>query len=175
MLLNSGHYLHTVKTPHKLILHITIHIILWLLCTGLLKFSNSSWDQILLSLTYENKKNLYFTANSMRTPDHYTHMCFFLKLLPQNWKHKIVLNVFGCCAFKVSLHWNLNKFQHDNMLKASSSIKTWCVMVWMDTHKALIITLKNWSTNGLTNENLIKTLSRRLEVIVTTKKKQLNI
>ena len=30
----------------------------------------------------------------------------FPKLLPQSWKHIIVLNVIVCCSVKISLHWN---------------------------------------------------------------------
>ena len=38
----------------------------------------------------------------MLAPNHYTHMWFFTKLLPEFWKHINVLNFFVCSTITIS-------------------------------------------------------------------------
>lgn len=46
-------------------------------------------------------------TKSMQTPEDHTHLRFFPKLLPHNWKHTIVYNVLVCCNMTRSLYWNI--------------------------------------------------------------------
>lgn len=73
---------------------------------------------------------IHYMAKGLCIDDHHTHLWIFSKLLAQSWNNKIVCNVFVCCNFTVSLHWNSEAQTCSSMIMPHTQIELHEEMVW---------------------------------------------